>query len=159
MHGVKQRIRQLRSLLRRKGQSRDDADDLIQEAFLRLHIYCQDEEVQQQDAFLTRTVLNLSVDMHRKSHRELYADEPLESLSLVDIRPTPDEDLAVSQRLTKVAGVLDRLGPRTRDIFLMHRVEGYGCAHIATRFGISLSAVEKHIARAVLSLMDVVEHR
>ena len=53
--------------------------------------------------------------------------------------------------------MLDELAPRTREIFLMHRVEGYSCAHIAQHFGISLSAVEKHIARAVLSLMDVVE--
>ncbi|MEJ0039667.1 MAG: sigma-70 family RNA polymerase sigma factor [Gammaproteobacteria bacterium] len=159
MNGLKERIRQLRSLLRRRGQSRDDADDLIQEAFLRLHIYCQEEEVQQQDAFLTRTVLNLLVDTHRKAHRDLYSEEPIESLSLIDIRPTPDEDFAVSERLIKVAAVLDELGPRTREIFLLHRVEGVGCAQIATRFGISLSAVEKHIARAVLSLMDMVEHQ
>ncbi|MEJ1965032.1 MAG: sigma-70 family RNA polymerase sigma factor [Gammaproteobacteria bacterium] len=159
MNGLKQRIRQLRSLLRRRGQSRDDADDLIQEAFLRLHIYCQEEEVQQQDAFLTRTVLNLLVDSHRKAHRDLYSEEPIESLSLIDLRPTPDEDFAFSERLIKVAAVLDELGPRTREIFLLHRVEGVGCAQIATRFGISLSAVEKHIARAVLSLMDMVEHQ
>ncbi len=159
MDGLKQRIHQLRSLLRRKGQSRDDADDLIQEAFLRLHIYCQDEEVQHQEAFLTRTVLNLAVDTHRKSHRDLYSEEPIESLSLIDIRPTPDEDFALAERLTRVAAVLDELGPRTREIFLMHRVEGVGCAQIATRFGISLSAVEKHIARAVLALMDLVEHQ
>lgn len=159
MDGVKQRIRDLRTFLRRHGRSRDDADDLIQEAFLRLHLYCQDEEVQKQHAFLTRTVLNLSVDLHRKEHRDLYSEEPLESLLLVDIRPTPDEDFAAAERLAKVAAVLDTLGPRTREIFLMHRVEGCGCAHIAQHFGISLSAVEKHIARAVLALMDVVERQ
>lgn len=135
----------------------DDVDDLIQEAFLRLHKYCQDAEVQKQEAFLTRTVLNLSVDYHRKSHRDLYTDEPIESLPLVDIRPGPDEDLAISQRLASVWSKLDTLPPRTREIFLMHRVEGYGCAQIADRFEISVSAVEKHIAAAVLALMDAVE--
>jgi RNA polymerase sigma-70 factor (ECF subfamily) len=157
MSWVEGRIRHLRNLLRRYGRSRDDADDLIQEAFLRLHLYCQDKEVHKQDAFLARTVLNLSVDLHRKEHRECYTREPLESLLLIDLQPTPDEELAVSQRLTKAAAVLDGLGPRTRDIFLMHRVQGHGCAQIATHFGISLSAVEKHIAKAVLALMDVVE--
>jgi RNA polymerase sigma-70 factor (ECF subfamily) len=76
---------------------------------------------------------------------------------LADLRPTPDEELATRQRLFKVGLVLDGLSPRTREVFLMHRVEGYGCAHIATTFGISLSAVEKHIARAVLALMDVAD--
>jgi RNA polymerase sigma factor (sigma-70 family) len=157
MDRLAQRIYRLRSLLRRHGRSRDDAEDLIQEAFLRLHLYCQAEELQTQDAFLARTVLNLSVDLHRKEHRELYTDEPLENLSLVDVRPTPDEELAVSQRLAKVGAVLEGLAPRTREIFLMHRVEGYGCKQIAAHYGISLSAVEKHIAKAVLSLMVVVE--
>jgi RNA polymerase sigma factor (sigma-70 family) len=158
MDGVKQRIQYLRTLLRRHGRLRDDADDLIQEAFLRLHVYCQEQEVHKQDAFLTRTVLNLSVDMHRKEHRDLYSNEPLESLLLIDVRPTPDEDFAASERLNRIGAVLDALGPRTREIFLMHRLEGYGCAQIATQFGISISAVEKHIARAVLALMDVVEN-
>lgn len=156
MDRIKQRIRQLRALLRRHGRSRDDADDLIQEAFLRLHVYCKGED--KPDAFLYRTVLNLSVDMHRKERRHLYSGESVEQLVLSDARPTLDEDFAASQRLTRAALVLDALGPRTREIFIMHRVEGHGCAHIAQHFGISLSAVEKHIARAVLSLMDVVEH-
>jgi DNA-directed RNA polymerase specialized sigma24 family protein len=39
----------------------------------------------------------------------------------------------------------------------MHRLEGHGCAQIAAHFGISVSAVEKHIARAVLSVMEVAE--
>src|SRR5262245_8760197 len=120
MDGFKQRIRHLRSLLRRRGRTREDADDLIQEAFLRLYLYCQDEEVQKQDAFLTRTVLNLSVDLHRKEHRDLYSEEPLESLFLVDIKPTPEEDFAAAQRFTKAGSVLEALGPRTREIFLLH---------------------------------------
>ena len=57
----------------------------------------------------------------------------------------------------KVAAVLDGVGSRTREIFLMHRVEGCGCSQIAERFGVSVSAVEKHIAKAVLALMDVVD--
>lgn len=157
MDEFKRRFRHLRNLLRRQGRSRQDADDLIQEAFLRLHVYCQEEKVQKQDAFLTRIVLNLSVDLHRKERRDLYSDEAIENLPLVDLKATPDEELAAAQRLMKVGAVLDCLGSRTQEIFLMHRLDGCGCAQIATRFGISVSAVEKHIAKAVLALMDVAE--
>lgn len=159
MERVKQCIRRLRHLLRREGRSREDADDLIQEAFLRLHLYCRAGEVQREEAFLARTVLNLSVDLHRKEHRGLYVDQPVETLPLVDFLPTPDEELAAEERLAKAGFILDALGPRTRDIFLMHRVDGYSCAQVAARFGISVSAVEKHIARAVLCLMDAVERQ
>ena len=157
MDEFKRRLRHLRSLLRRQGRSREDADDLIQEAFLRLHVYCQDEKVQKQDALLTRIVLNLSVDLHRRERNDLYSDEAVESLPLIDLKATPDEELAASQRLMKVEAVLDKLASRTREIFLMHRVEGCGCSQIAARFGVSVSAVEKHIAKAVLALMDVVD--
>jgi RNA polymerase sigma factor (sigma-70 family) len=157
MESLKRRIRHMQAVLRRRGQSREGAEDLIQEAFLRLHVYCQSQEVQQQEAFLMRTMLNLSVDRHRREHHELYVKDSPEDLMLADLRPTPDEDLATQQRLFKVGLVLDGLSPRTREVFLMHRLEGYGCAQIATTFGISLSAVEKHIARAVLALMDVVD--
>ena len=150
-------LRRLTDLLRGMGRSREDAEDLIQEAFLRLHIYCQTHEVREQEAFLVRTVQNLSVDSQRRAHRNLYVDDPVEALPLLDIRLQPDEDVAVQQRLEQVRAVLDALKPRTREVFLMHRIEGYSSAQIAERFEISVSAVEKHIARAVLALMSVVE--
>ena len=157
MEGFKHRVRRLQTILRRRGQTHEDAEDLIQEAFLRLHVYCQSQEVREHEAFLTRTTLNLSVDRHRKAHSDLYSGEAIENLLLVDLRPTPDEELATQERLSQVGVVLDALAPRTREVFLMHRVEGNSCGQIAKAFGISVSAVEKHIARAVLALMEMDE--
>jgi RNA polymerase sigma factor (sigma-70 family) len=157
MQGMVKHFRRLLDLLRGMGRSREDAEDLIQEAFLRLHVYCQTHEVREQEAFLVRTVRNLSVDSYRRAHRELYVDESVETLPLIDARLTPDEDAAVQERLDQVRAVLDALKPRTREVFLMHRLEGYSSAQIAEQFEISVSAVEKHIARAVLALMAIVE--
>ena len=154
MEGIRRRIARLHTVLRRQGRTREDAEDLIQEAFLRLHQYCRDEN--RQDAFLARTVRNLSIDLYRREHRDLYVDEPVEELVIADARTAPDEECAHIERLQRVGGVLATLSPRTREIFLMHRIEGYGCAAIARHFQISVSAVEKHIAKAVLTLMDAV---
>jgi RNA polymerase sigma factor (sigma-70 family) len=160
MESVKLRVQALMSFLRRRGESHADAEDLIQEAFLRLHLYCRSSETHQQEAFLKRTLLNLLVDRHRKEHTERYVEEKPEELSgelaLIDLRPSPDEEFAVQQRLTNVEALLNSLAPRTREVFVMHRLEGYSCGQIAKQFGISVSAVEKHIARAVLALMDMV---
>jgi DNA-directed RNA polymerase specialized sigma24 family protein len=41
---------------------------------------------------------------------------------------------------------------RTREIFFMHRLQGFSHAEIAARLNISKSAVEKHIASAVTIL-------
>jgi RNA polymerase sigma-70 factor (ECF subfamily) len=157
MEGMVKHVRRLSSLLRRLGRSREDAEDLIQEAFLRLHVYCQTHEVRQEEAFLVRTVQNLAVDAHRRSHANSYVEAPVESLAVLDLHPTPDEDFALKQRLDQVRAVLDSLKPRTREVFLMHRIDGYSSRQIAATFEITVSAVEKHIARAVLALMSVAE--
>jgi RNA polymerase sigma factor (sigma-70 family) len=159
MEPVKQLILSLKKFLRRRGESPEDAEDLIQEAFLRLHLYCQSSESHQQEAFLKRTLLNLVVDRYRKEHADRYIDEQPEELNgdlaLIDLRASPDEELAVQQRLNTVEAILNSLSPRTREVFVMHRLEGYSCGQIAKKFEISVSAVEKHIARAVLALMDM----
>lgn len=65
----------LRRLLRSRGRSADDTDDLIQEAFLRLQLYCRDHEVRETEAFLVRTALNLSHDLGRRERTQ--AVEPM----------------------------------------------------------------------------------
>lgn len=157
MEPLLKRLRQLRALLRRRGATIEDAEDLIQEAYLRLHVYERSKEVKSRDAFVMRTLLNLSIDHDRHEHRDLYVRETPEELALIDLRPSPDEEMIHRERLYQVMRVLDGLSPRTREVFLMHRLEGCACAQIAKTFEISVSAVEKHIARAVLALMDVTD--
>lgn len=155
---VKRRARHLKRLLLRNGRSQHDAEDLIQEAFLRLHIHGQGNAPGQQEAFLRRTVLNLSVDLHRRSHRELYVKERPEELPVIDIRPMPDENLALHECLTRADLVLASLSAKTRDAFLLHRLDDWSCAQIAVHFHITVSAVEKHIARAARALVAVMQH-
>lgn len=150
MDAFKLLLAKLRRLLRSRGRSADDADDLIQEAFLRLQLYCRDKPVEHTEAFLVRTALNLSVDDHRLARNRLTVGSPLESLSLLDARPPPDEVVATQQRLQRVRKALEALNPRAREVFLLHRAEGYSYGQIAERLGISVSTVEKHMARAAL---------
>ena len=65
MNPLLKRIRRLKSLLRRRGASREDAEDLVQEAFVRLAAYCNEgNKVRYPEAFLKRTVMNLAFDAH-----------------------------------------------------------------------------------------------
>jgi RNA polymerase sigma factor (sigma-70 family) len=140
----------LRKLLRSRGRTVDDADDLIQEAFLRLQLYCQDKPVEQTEAFLVRTALNLSIDDRRSAHHRHTVAASVDTLQLIDTRPPPDEVLATQQRLLRVKQALDALSPRAREVFLLHRAEGYSYGQIAARLGVSVSTVEKHMAKAAL---------
>ena len=153
MNSLKDRINRLQKFLRRRGQRREDAEDLVQEAFLRLQIYCdQGNEVRSPDAFLSRTALNLAINAHEADRSHLHVKESIEDLMLVDLSPTPDEVFAAEECLERIQRLLGGQGRRTRDVLLMHRLHGLSYSQIAEHFDISISAVEKHIANAMAIL-------
>jgi len=149
-------FRRLQKLLLRRGRSREEAEDLIQEAFLKMQEYCErGGQVRQPEGFLVRTVLRLAANARRDAHRDLYCEDQVENLTLiVDATPTPDEVLAGDQCLERMRNALDAVSRRTRDVFFMHRLDGLSYAEIAKRVGVSISAVEKHIASALATLAD-----
>ena len=65
--------------------------------------------------------------------------------------------VAGGQALAEVASVLDALPERTRTIFVLRRIEGMRHKEIALRLGISVSAVEKHVVRAIEALAGQME--
>lgn len=144
----------LRRLLRSRGRSADDTDDLIQEAFLRLHVYCREHTVRREEAFLVRAALNLSADKSRRDRIVVMESGVLEDLVLADPGPAPEDVYAARARLQRWKAGLEALSPRRREVFLLNRVEGYSFTQIAGRLGISLSMVEKHAAKAILFLTD-----
>jgi len=149
-------FRRLRTVLMRRGRTQQEAEDLIQEAFLKMQEYCeQGGHVHQPEGFLMRTVLRLASNARRDAHRELYSDQRVEDLTLlIDASPTPDEVLAGDQCLQRMREALDAISSRTRDIFFMQRLDGLSYAQIAQRTGLSISAVEKHMASALAILAD-----
>lgn len=146
----------MRKVLLRRGRTKEEADDLIQEAFLRMQEYCErGGQVRQTEGFLMRTVLRLASNARRDAHRELYSDQQVEDLVLLmDASPTPDEVLTADQCLERMRDALDTVSRRTRDIFFMQRLDGLSYAQIAQQTGLSISAVEKHMASALAILAD-----
>ena len=133
---------------RRTGPA--EAEDLAQAAFLRLTRYSETNEVRNPAAFLVKTAVNLQLDSYR--HEKLLGkfsptldDQPSEA-------PAPDVVLAGRARLERVRQGIEQLPERTREIFRMHRFDELTYGEIAARQSISVSAVEKHVAKAILFL-------
>lgn len=144
----------LRSQLTRRGRAREDAEDLIQEGIVRVYEYqARGGQVREPEAVLVRTVSRLAQNQVRDSHRDLYSRRLLEDMSVIDPAPGLEDRLDAQQRLDRVMRVLETVSVRTREIFLLHRLAGASHDEIANDFGISISAVEKHVARAVAALV------
>lgn len=143
----------LLDLVTRQTRGYKDAEDLLHSAYIRLENYRNDHVVENPSAFLVRTAINLAVDIHRHE-RVLELGTDGECAQRSDEAPLQDEIVTARERLIRVNEGLAKLPPRTREIFLLHRLEGLKCREIAVRFGISQSAVEKHISRATLFLIE-----
>lgn len=134
------------------------AEDYLHSAFLRLEEYRLKSEVQNPAGFLVRAAVNIAADEARRPVNRTADPRPIEDfVDLAASEPLADEVFAARTRLERVKAGLDQLGPRTREIFLMHRVEGMKYREIAAELGITVSAVEKHVAKAALFLAEWVE--
>jgi RNA polymerase sigma factor (sigma-70 family) len=153
MWDLQKQMRRIEQLLRLRGTKQQDAEDLVQEAVLRLHVYTRSgRDVRDPTGFLIRAVRNLTIDARRRAHGELYVATPVEELELIDLSPGPEEAVAAQERLIRMKNALDQVSVRTRAVFFMHRLQGLSHGEIAARLGVTKSAVEKHIASAVTIL-------
>jgi RNA polymerase sigma-70 factor (ECF subfamily) len=150
-----------RRLVRRVAQITrrpHDAEDFLQAAFLRFEEYRARTVVEDPSAFLVRVAANLAVDEARREKVRRRDGRGLQHLRVVtENQPLQDEVLLLRKRLQRVEEGLAELNPRTREIFLLHRLEGMKYREIADRFGISVSAVEKQIAKAAYFLAEWTE--
>lgn len=160
MDGLKKLRHALIRRLIRRGTLPQDAEDAIHDAFVRLCLAQKKQVVRNPAAFLTDVVMKVRVERWRSAQRyhKLFVDEPAEALNLVDVSPRPDDYLQADQRLEQMWRRLGQLSPRTREIFFLHRLQGLSYAQIAASMGISVSAIEKHIARAALLIGDEIDY-
>jgi RNA polymerase sigma factor (sigma-70 family) len=146
----------VRSALMRRGRTMHDAEDLVQEAWVRLASYERDQTVDKPEAFLMRAALNLSIDSYRA--RATRGEEVmLEDVVLVDATPSAEAVLLARERMARMSVCLGRLNDKTREIFLAHRVDGMSYQEIALQHRLSVSSVEKHIAKAMLQVTSGME--
>jgi RNA polymerase sigma-70 factor (ECF subfamily) len=158
MGGLSARFARLMKVCRRRGRSQEEAEDLIQEAFLRLHEYCRSAEVRDEEAFLARTVSNLAINQYRHERVLSFARETVEELEetvgLSDSSPGPERICAAQQRLDEIARTLGAVSERTCQIFMAQRA-GYSYEEIAADLGITPRTVQKHVARAMFLLIGL----
>jgi RNA polymerase sigma-70 factor (ECF subfamily) len=145
-------LRNVRAFIGRRGIGPDEADDIIQEAFARLEAYTQAKEVCSQEAFLMRTALNLTRDRARRLRTAPFENATLDLETIADLSPQPDEIIRGRERLRRVQTGLDRLDELSRRCLLARRVDGLSYIDIAQQENMSVAAVEKRVARAVLFL-------
>ena len=112
---LKSSVRWLTSQLMRGGRGREDAEDLTQEAYLRVHAYCARGEAREPEKVLVRTVMRLSINERRDKLRRGCVDWSIDALQVIDPSPEPEDVLTAQKVLGQIVKTLQTLEPRTRE--------------------------------------------
>ena len=144
--------RLLRSLVRRTS-SREEASDLVQEIFSRMARLgsARLRRVDRPQAYLSRMATNLLRDRAKRASRQMLGSHV--SVDDVVLAGVDQQRLLESRdMLERVEAAVARLRPKTREIFMAHRMDGLTYAEIADRRGITVKGVEKQMGKAIAEL-------
>ncbi len=145
----------LRYFWRRTG-GQADAEELVQELFLRLLRREDLFELDNPDGYIFEAAANLLRDTaRRQAARAHNRHDDVTRLSLCSDEPSPEQNVADRLNLQQILQALDDLPERTRTVLILARFEDLSYAQIATAMGLSVSAVEKHMMRALKALRSV----
>jgi RNA polymerase sigma factor (sigma-70 family) len=148
----------LLSFFRKRTRNVPEVHDLVQQVFLRLAQHGELGKIENADGYIFRTAANTLKDHYRHQIvRERFAKDPGAYGVSVDSDFPTERVLEGREALEQVAQVLRRLPERTRDIVMLRCFEGLKFAEIAHLHGISVRAVEKHMARALARLSRALE--
>jgi RNA polymerase sigma-70 factor (ECF subfamily) len=140
-----------------------DADDVVQETFLRA--YRQIDHFEERANFSTwlhRIAINCSLDLLRargRLDRHYGGDPSSEEMSAVikSDDPQPDRLLLSSELQSHVTKALDRLSGNERTAFILRHFDGMPVEEIGRTLGIQVNAAKHTIFRAVRKLRESLE--
>jgi RNA polymerase sigma-70 factor (ECF subfamily) len=136
--------------------SRADADDMVQEAYLRWHGAAANDDVRAPQAWLVTTTTRLCIDRlrQRRTEREAYVGPWLPE-PLVEEEPAADAATELASDLSVAfLALLERLAPEERAAFLLHDVFEADYAEIAAALDKTEDACRQIVSRARRRVRD-----
>lgn len=164
---VKEHTGKLMGLAWRLISNREEAEDLVQEAFIRLHrslsSFRGDSRI---GTWLYRTTTRLAIDHLRRERlkRKLFffrqdndAVDPIEMTS--DSTNDPARLYQSKEAMKQLRASLQKLSPRQQAIFTLRHYEGLALKEIAEHLELETGTVKAHLHRAVTQIReDLAEH-
>ena len=149
-------------------KNEEDALDLSQEAFIKaytqLEVFRGDSKF---SVWLYRLTYNLCIDFLRKKKKEQvisissYQDDSgaVTDMELPDIRELPEDSAERKELRSEIAQSIDELNQNHREVLIMREINDMSYAEIAETLGVSEGTVKSRIARARLSLANILKEK
>ncbi|MCV2216302.1 sigma-70 family RNA polymerase sigma factor [Thauera sp. Sel9] len=148
--------RWLSAWLRARMGNKADADDLAQDTFIR--VLCAHANVQmalrEPRAYLATVAGRLMANFYRRQSIERAYLEVLATLPQDEI-PSLETQALMKEALLEIDQMLDGLGIKVKQAFLLAQFEEMPYAQIAERLGVSLRTVKNYVARAMVHCCEM----
>ncbi len=142
------------AFLRKSAASHEDAQDIAQETMMRMLRY-RDQPADALKILMYRIAINALNDRGRRQktrHAPEHVSLDEDYHALPSLEPSHDQRVATEQELALVRAAIMQLPMRSRQVYLLNRINGMSYTQIARHCGISVKAVEKNIGRALALL-------
>ena len=138
---------------RKRGCQKATVDDLVQEVFTRLAGRASGNKIQNPEAYLMQTASSVWKDFLRKRQTHFHVNhvEYEEKIHAVQDL-SPEKIYEDKEKINQLISVLNELPTRTRQVFVLCRIEGMKHKLVAKRLEVSVSSVEKHMVKAITHL-------
>ena len=140
---------QLKTYLRGRFCSVRDIDDIVQESYLRVWRRHLLKPIISAKAFLFAVARHIALDTIRhESHSPISAVNDLGTLNVHTDNPSSDEAASTREEVKLLLAAIERLSPRTREVYMLRKFQQIPQKEIASMLKISPKTVEVHIGRA-----------
>lgn len=138
----------LHGWLRKKLGNAFDAADLAHDTYVRILASGHTPEPSQSRRYLAQVANGLLIDLYRRRRLE---SAYLHALSLLPEPDVPSEETRALafEALVEIDAILHRLPEKARRALLLCKLDGLSYREIAVQLNVSVSSVEKYIARAL----------
>ncbi len=137
-------------------RQREDALDVVQEAFVRAFLAAPRWDGTAAGPWLSRITVNLAIDRWRRNRRRADTFTPLQdgdhTASLADGRPAPDRQVHARERGEWLSAALGRLPERQRAVVVLRHYQELSLEEIAHTLDMSLGTVKSSLHRALQRL-------
>ena len=155
----------LRHFLTAQLKSREDAEDVLQDLYVKVSRTPDIDDLQKPASYLFKMAVNLAHDRRRERKRAKLREADWVSVlytkagdQTVADQPSAEAGYAAKQRLIAIREALTKLSPQCQRAFMLHKFEGLSHLQVAQSMKISRSTVEKHMHTALKHLIRELGH-
>lgn len=144
----------LRNYLFYKFGDMDQAEDIVQDAFIKLWNNCAQVPIEKAKSYIYTIATNLGISVKRHQKVRFKYKEYVTHKNRVSTNESPEFLLEEKEYMDKLQNAIADLSERQREVFLLNRIEKKTYREIAELSNVSVKAIEKLMHKALVSLRE-----